>query len=343
VRWFLVAFITLSFALRSISLASDQLSLKPVQSVVIDTKKKFQGTKLGGFSGLTIKGNDFYVISDDRGRFGDPRIYRFALSNKNSKPESVQFQLEPKETIFLFKKSKRLRIYDLEALAPFSGGWLVSSEGDWNSKPRVAPEIMLVQNKTIQQKIQIPDEFLPKFNGKQTAGVYNNKAFEGLYYDEPNQRLFLLSESGLVQRKEGDLVYYLLEYSNKGGNFNYQKQSRLDFTEKLDSTNVYNGASELVKVSDNTFLLLTRSVQVALSLQYSNVVWLIKRRSENDPWEIKDKVVINPENDNENLNQNFEGLSIFEFNGIKYLVMVSDNNFNSFEKTVFSFFELEVK
>lgn len=322
---------------------SSSLSLKPVQSIVIDTKEKFESSKLGGFSGLYIKGNDFYVISDDRGRFGDYRIYKWAFSNTSEKPSAPKFELKLTEKISLFKKTKKMKVFDFEALAPFKDGWLVSSEGDFNSRPKELPEVLFVKDKTAKPILEIPDEFVPKFKGKQTAGTYNNKAFEGLFFDEPSGRLYLASESGLLQKTEGDMVYYLLEYKLNGDQFKFDKKTRFDFNDRLDASNLYNGVSEITLVSENTLLMLTRSVQASFSLQYSNVVWLLKRKTAQDPWEVKDKYVVNPQNDKEDLNQNFEGMVVVESKGVKYLVLVSDDNFNSFEKTVFSFFELEVK
>lgn len=317
------------------------LTLKPVQSIIIDTSKKFQGTKLGGFSGLSLQGQQLYTITDDRGRFGEPRIYRYEISETKSK--NAPFELKLQEKISLLKKTKNLPVYDLEGLAGYDGGWLVSSEGDLNSKPKIAPEILFVKNKSIQQKIELPSEFMPEFEGKQISGLYNNKAFEGLFYDEPNRHLYLLSESGLVQNKDGDQVFYILEFAKTDGKFTFKKKSKLDFSQLIGPNFIYNGASDLVKVTENTFLLLSRSVQAALSLQYTNTVWLIKRKSESDSWEVKGKYTLNPDGENDDLNQNYEGLVVYESNGKKYLIMVSDDNFNKFEKTVFSFFELEVK
>lgn len=319
----------------------DSLNLKLIQSITIDTSKKFQNTKLGGFSGLVIDGNQAFVVTDDRGRFGEPRLYRYHISQNGKKP--APFDLELQEKISLIPKTKKISVYDLEALARFEGGWLVSSEGDLNAKPKLNPEILVLKNKSIQQKIEIPDEFLPKFKGKQVSGVYNNKAFEGMYYDMADKRLYLVSESGLVQHKDGDQVFYILEYVNTNGKFVFKKKSKLDFANLIGPNPIYNGASDFLKISNNTFLLISRSVQTALSLQYLNIVWLVKRKSENDPWEVKGKSVIDPDGDKDELNQNYEGLAIYEANGTKYLVMVSDDNFNKFEKTVFSFFELEVK
>lgn len=319
---------------------SESLKLKYVQSLVVDTNIKFENTKLGGFSGLIVKDSNFFVISDDRGRYGDPRIYRFSFQQTaNSK-----FELMLKEKILIFKKSKKIKVFDFEALAAFGSGWLLSTEGDWNAKPLAPPEVFLVQEGKTKKKVIIPDEFLPKFKGKQTSGLYNNKAFEGIHYDELTGQLYLLSESGLVQKQDGDRTFYLLEYLFIKGNFDLNKTSKLDFSNNIDVGNLYNGATDILKLSDNSFLILTRSVQSALSLQYSNNIWLLNRNSFEDQLRIVNGYAINEKNPaTEELNQNFEGMAILNLNDKKYLVLVSDDNFNSFEKTVFSFFELEVK
>ncbi|MBL7558065.1 MAG: esterase-like activity of phytase family protein [Bdellovibrionaceae bacterium] len=339
----LVAFLTFGLAvpLSIASQALDGLSMKPIQSVVIDTSKKFEGTKLGGFSGLSLQGQNLFVVTDDRGRFGPPRLYRYEIKTKTSKTEP--FELKLAEKISLFKKTKKIPVYDLEGLASIGDSWLLSSEGDLNAKPKINPEVLIIKSQTVQQRIKLPSEFTPKYKGKQTAGLYNNKAFEGVYYDESNRRLYLVSESGLVQNKDGDQVFYILEYKHANGKFEFVKSSKMDFKELLGPNFVYNGISDLVKVADNSFIILSRSVQISLSLQYTNIAWLVKRKSENDSWEVKGKYLLNPDGDKEELNQNYEGLAVFDLAGTKYLIMVSDDNFNSFEKTVFSFFELEVK
>ncbi len=331
----------------------DVLSLNYVQSLVIDTKKKFKGTKVGGLSGLVIDGSSFYTITDDRGRYGEPRIYRFDLLQRPGNSGHPIFETILSEKISLFKRDKKLKVVDFEALAPFKNGWLVSSEGDLNAKPVAPPEVFFIKDKEIKKSVKIPDEFLPKFKGKQVSGLYNNKAFEGMSYDEVTQQLWLLSESGLSQKQDGDSVFYFLEYKLIADDFVLNKTTKFDFTKKLNSSNLYNGASELLRLTENSFLILTRSVEAALSLQYSNIAWLIKRKSPADEWEVKNKFRISGKADENEigkqfpvidvLNQNYEGMAMLVANGKKYLVVVSDDNFNSFEKTVFSFFELEVK
>lgn len=331
------------FSIANAEIEADTVSLKWVQSISIDTSKKIQGTKIGGLSGLVFKDSELFAISDDRGRFGDPRIINFKLTNIQTKTGSTQFEVVPQRAISLFKKKKGMKILDLEALAPYKDGWLISSEGDWNTKPKLDPEILLVEKKEIVQKIQLPNEYFPKFEGKQTAGLYNNKAFEGMFFDSGDQRLYLVSESGLFQDKEGDTVYHILEYTNKNGKFILDKKSKIDFTNLVQGSSLYNGASEFIKIGEGKFLLLNRAVMPALSLQYSNTIWLIKRKTEKDKWEIKGKYELNNGSESEELNQNYEGMTVFDLKGKRYLVLVSDDNFNKFEKTVFSFFELEVK
>ncbi len=333
--------------------AIESFSLKFVQSVVIDTKVKFEKTKLGGFSGLVIKGNDFYVITDDRGRYGEPRIYKFAVTSKSSKDGSTEFSLALKEKILLLKKTKKMKIYDFEAFVPFRDGWIVSTEGDWSSKPKELADVFFILGQNVKQTIPIPEEFKPQFQGKQISGLYNNKAFEGMCIDQATQHLYLLSESGLSQKSDGDSIFYLIDYKIDGEKFSQSKTWRLDFKKHLEVGNLYNGATDLIKLSDDSFLILTRSVQAALSLQYSNLVWLIQRKAGASEWEVKSRFQISGTTDlnaiekglpvTEELNQNYEGMAVWEQGGKKYLVLVSDDNFNSFEKSVFSFFELEVK
>lgn len=345
---YLLFFATIGFNCSSFGKtdSGDAISFKFVQSVVIDTKTKFEKTKLGGFSGLVIKDGHFYVITDDRGRYGEPRIYRFAVEAKFQKNEEPQFVLTLEEKISIFKKNKKMKIFDFEAFAPLGKGWILSTEGDWSSKPKELPDVFFVKENKIKEKLELPVEFKTVFKGKQTSGLYNNKAFEGIFLDSSAGQLFLLSESGLSQNNDGDSIFYLLEYEIQKEKFSYLRTSRMDFNKHLESANLYNGATDLIKVSENSFLVLTRSVQTALTLQYSNALWLVSRKTVESPWEIKSKFQISGDKDAttpDELNQNYEGMAMWEHNGKKYLVLVSDDNFNSFEKTVFSFFEVEIK
>lgn len=349
--------------------SSKKLKLTYHQSIVIDSKPKFQGTTFGGFSGLSIKGNDFYVITDDRGRYGNPRIYKFKLSYSFSENKKINFKLKPVEVINLFKKNKKMGIFDFEALAFLDDGWLVSSEGDWNSRPRVTPSVFWIKNGDIKKRVALPNAFIPKFKGKQSSGLYNNKGFEGIYFDDKTRELYLLSESGLLQKEDGDSIFYLLEYKYDGNKFKLDLESQLSFYKNVGSNYLYNGATDLIKLSENRFLILTRSIQTALTLSYANTVWMVSRKYSGASWEVEDRFQVNGDESgqtaeidaqnsaqkntqtniqinsitSDELNQNYEGMSILDIEGKKYLVMVSDNNFHSYEKTVFSFFELEVK
>lgn len=314
---------------------AEKISFELKQKIILQHKEKFKQTIVGGLSGLFFHQQKIYAVSDDRGRFGPARIYGFQLEkNKN------QFSLKLDELVSLQnpKKVKQNTLLDLEGLVFFDTGWIVSSEGDLNKKPRVRPEVLAFSQQQLQRNyIHLPEEFLPNESGILTQGLKNNMAVEGMTLDKEKNQLVLLSESSLIQDKnsEENVSSYLLIYDLKTKKFLAKKRI---YFETGTQVFLYFGASEITHWKDNKFIILTRGVSFGSDSKFDCSLWLLDLdiASENI---LKPKLVYDFKTDK--LGQNYEGLTFVKEATDEFLVVVSDDNFDRTETTEFLFFKVK--
>jgi hypothetical protein len=78
----------------------------------------------------------------------------------------------------------------------------LSSEGNQEGEPRVAPSIIAYRAGRVVERLTLPDKVRPIISGPATRGARRNEAFEGLALTPDGSRLIAASESALVQ--DGD-------------------------------------------------------------------------------------------------------------------------------------------
>ena len=169
------------------------------------SKQDFQGTKLGGLSGLTYDRqlNQLYAISDDRSNFAPARFYTIQLTVDPAGIEAVK--LKAVTTL----KDKTGNPYPAGSIDPEGivlsprRSLFISSEGDTQTGiPPFIDEFDL-QTGAWQSSLPIPNRYLP--NPDQTRGVRNNQGFESLTLSASSNdarepfRLFAAVESSLQQ------------------------------------------------------------------------------------------------------------------------------------------------
>lgn len=175
-------------------------------------KQEFEGTPVGGLSGLTFdrQTQTFYAISDDRANRAPARFYTLRLDwpDPNAVPEGITI-----EQVTTLKDTTGEPFapgtIDAEAIAISPRKTLfISSEGDINNK--VAPWVKEFNRITGQEvsNVRLPARFLPDTpirNEDPPHGVQNNLALEsltlnwtGLSAEDPF-RLFTAPEAPLVQ------------------------------------------------------------------------------------------------------------------------------------------------
>jgi hypothetical protein len=182
-------------------------------------KLDFQGTRVGGLSGLTYdrQQDQFYAISDDRSNFAPARFYTLKLTldpispSTDPAPESIIRNVEIEQVTILKGENGEpfaANTVDLEgiALSPRQS-LFVSSEGDTNRG--VAPFIDEFDLATgnWRERLPIPNRYLPHSEDGQPSGVQNNQGFESLTLNAGSYgntqlepfRLFAATESALSQ------------------------------------------------------------------------------------------------------------------------------------------------
>lgn len=265
------------------SLKAQALSLEYFGETAIKTGIEFKKTTIGGLSGIVLSGDTLWALSDDRGRFGEPRFYGLDL-----KITSKSVTLTPKSVQFISglpKTGERAAILDPEGLALLpSGELLVSSEGDNNSKPREMPRIFRINPKGAwQADLPVPPKFLPESIGQQKQGVQNNLSFEGLSSLPDGKHLFASVETSLFQdyvagdEEKGDWLR-ILKYEDKSEK-GYQPVA--EYAYRLDplkdghgGKEVFRGASELLAVSDTKLIVMERGVRLLPKKIWANTVTL---------------------------------------------------------------------
>lgn len=178
----------------------------------------FQNTTVGGLSALAYDRSvdQFYALSDDRGRFGPPRFYTMAMVFGLGDDGQPQFKNVSIQSVTSFSDAEGNPYpqgqLDPEGLALSPRNTvLMSSEGDADQGiPPFLGEFDRATGRLVTD-FRIPDRFLPDDVDPPTRGVRNNLSFESLSNVAPGTagqtepfRLFMATESALTQDYEAD-------------------------------------------------------------------------------------------------------------------------------------------
>lgn len=341
--------------------SAQALELKYISHVDIPYKMTFEKTSIGGLSGLYFESSDstVYAVSDDRGGVNEPRFYQFSLSLKNDKllihPRKVTFlkvgDSEFSHSSKKFSPTQFSKVFDMEGIAKLPwGDFLISSEGDLDKKPRVLPQIFSVNGEgVIQKEYEIPDRFMPELQGKQTKGLRNNLAFEGLAGSPDGAHWLAGSESNLMQ-DPSDFVRWI-EYEMIGA-WVVKPVRQFKYPLVRDDSNeiiqFHKGVSEVSYLDPKRVLVLERYVRVGSNgMDFSGKIYITQlddKKDSNEPVLLKKTLVLDMTSLKEKLGSlsNFEGMTLGPTlpNGHKTLILVSDDNFNKDMKTQFVIFEV---
>ncbi|BAY19774.1 hypothetical protein NIES21_56390 [Anabaenopsis circularis NIES-21] len=324
----------------------------------------FQKTEVGGLSGITYdaKNDLYYAISDDRGQKAPARFYTLKinlskglLENGDVMPVGVTMLLNQNGQNFLPTTT------DTEGIALTDKDTVfISSEGDVEKliNPFIQ-EFSLSSGKTITT-LPIPKKFLPDKRGK--IGIRNNLAFESLTITPNNEYLFTANENALIQ--DGSvakpnvgtpcrILQYNLLTQQPEREFLYQTEPvapLLDITGRFTS-----GLPDLLALDNQGHLLsIERSftglgfaiflfqISLADADDIHNISSLLTKSQNIRP--VTKKLLLDLRTLDVALD-NIEGLTLGPWlpNGRRSLILVSDNNFNSLQRTQFLAFQLKIE
>ena len=334
-------------------LAGD-FKLEYIGEEIIPWNKKFEGTIIGGLSGIDYdaKNDKFVVISDDRAQKGKARFYEITFDYDLKSIGNIQF----KKTHFLknaqnevFKKPNLLgrTTVDPESIRLAADGksYFWSSEGD--VRAGLNPEIFQMNLKgDFIANFEIPKHFLVSKDEK--TGIRNNAAFEAMTLNAEGKNLIVMTEGPLFQDGMEATVEHgasvrITRYDIASKKMIAEYRYKIDPVHKktlpIDLFSV-NGAVEILNITGSRYLVMERSFAAGRGLDV--------RLYEIDLKNIKNNLVSVPKKLIANLTDfgimvdNVEGMSFGKnlADGRRSLIFISDNNFRGSQKTQFLLFAI---
>lgn len=177
------------------------LTLDFLGQQIIATGTQFQGTTIGGLSGIDYVQSTgrFAVISDDRSQLSPARFYEFELDLSlggftAATPVGVTTLLRPDGTAY-----PALQI-DPEAIRRTAAGtYVYTSEGDANPARLQTPFVreMATDGSYLRDFAVDAARYAPTLDA--SAGIRNNLAFESLTFAPGGEILFTATENALIQ------------------------------------------------------------------------------------------------------------------------------------------------
>lgn len=325
----------------------------------------FKKTEFGGLSGITYnaKNNLYYAISDDRGQKAAARFYTLKIDlSKGSLQKGGVIPVSV--TTLLNENGQTLRPgeSDTEGIALTNKATvLISSEGD--AERLINPfikEFLLSSGKEITT-LPIPNKFLPEKSSQQ--GIRNNLAFESLTITPNEKHLFTATENALIQDGVAAkpnigspcrILQYNLLTNQPEKEFLYQTEPVTPF---LNLTGKFaSGLPDLLALDNQGhFLSLERSFTglgfaiflFQVSLEGADNIYNIDSLLAVDSRNIKPiqkKLLLDLRNLDVQLD-NIEGLTLGPklSDGQQSLILVSDNNFNSLQRTQILAFKIKIE
>jgi hypothetical protein len=324
----------------------------------------FQKTEVGGLSGITYdaKNDLYYAISDDRGQKAPSRFYtlKIDLSQGSLKSSGV---IPVGVTMLLNNNGQNFPAgeTDTEGIALTNKDTVfISSEG--NADKLINPfiqEFSLSSGRTIAT-LAIPNKFLPDKDNQ--LGIRENLAFESLTITPNHKYLFTATENALIQDGPDAkanvgtpcrILQYNLLTQQPEKEYLYQTEpvaSLFNITGKFAS-----GLPDLLALDNQgNFLSVERSFT---GLGFAVFLFQTSLAEADDIQNINSLLAVSTQSikpvakklllDLRNLDvalDNIEGLTLGPWlpNGQRALIMVSDNNFNSIQRTQFLAFQLKI-
>ena len=340
------------------SLTSGELGF--IGSQEVPTGTMFGGTEIGGLSGIDYnpETGTYVAISDDRGAAPPeltlPRFYTLSLDFDADSFDGVSFVggTNILDDGALFTPGG----VDPEAIRinPETGTLFWTSEGDANNLIDPFVREMTVTGQFIRE-FDLPDAFVPTDDG--SSGIRNNQAFESLTLTPDGGTAFAATENALFQdgprssleeSSPSRVVRYDVATGAVTGQFVYEVDPIPQAPIPPDSF-ADNGLVELLAIDDSTFIAVERSFAVGAGNTIKLFLTTIDGATDVDgEAAIGDGVVPMTKVLLADLGalgvplDNIEGITFGpEVDGKQTLVLVSDNNFNDAQTTLFLAFTIE--
>lgn len=337
---------------------NENIQLKFLDEYVLDADTQLENTIVGGLSGIDFKNGKYYLVSDQA---SDPRIYIADISVENDKIKNISM-----EQLIRIKKTDQFskEVFDLEAIRfdELRNEFIITSEGiiDDEKDPGV---YRISEIGEVKEAFKIPDHF--KANDEQKPR--NNGVFEGLTESFDQQGYWVATESPLEKDSSKPKIFpskshiRVTRYDKNTGEATREFVYKLDGIAKLPINYfAVNGVTEILSYADDKFLILERSYSAGYG-SHGNTVKIFEvdasmatntlkmNRLKGEKYKTAEKkLLFNFDTVEDNLTQeiidNIEAMCFGPElkNGKRSLMLVSDNNFNSFADQINQFILMEI-
>lgn len=326
---------------------------------IIPANFKFQNEIYGGVSGVDYTKGELLMVNDSP---SNPLIFRARLKLKGFQVDTITFKSVTRLQNNTFFEKNAL---DMESIRYDGDGYLISTEGSINFG--LSPRIFKV-SKTAEfiESYSLPDYFLVKGNNQPR----HNGVFEGLSNGINSSGFWFANELPLEKDGKTPKLYNtnspirLSFFDHKAKKVTRQYAMDLDRITKIPLLPFsINGLTEILQISQNTFLVLERSYSAGHKSQGNKVkLYLVDVSKATDIHDIVELEaatgdIIYAEKSlvfdfksikrklTEGIVDNLEGLCFGPIlsNGNPSLIVVSDNNFNKFGTQLNQIILLELK
>lgn len=339
---------------------NNTVQLNFLDEYIIPAKQTVDNTKIGGLSGIDYKGGNYYFIVDVPSK---ARFYKSQITIENNKIDTVLFD----KTIFINKKASFFsqHVLDPESIRATQNeeNFIISSEGSISNNSD--PSVFIVDSEgNFKSSYQIPDYF--NASGKQKPR--HNGVFEGVTHSFSKKGIWVATELPLVKDGPKPKLFPTKSYSRITYFDNKTQKATRQFAYKLDGISkipwlyfAINGITEIVEYKKNRFLVLERAYSAGHG-SHSNTVKIFEVNAENATNTLafenlrkqkiipaEKKLIFDFKSVEDQLTDgivdNIEGMCFGPklANGNQSLLLISDNNFNSFAKQLTQVILLELK
>ncbi|MEE2772086.1 MAG: esterase-like activity of phytase family protein [Bacteroidota bacterium] len=327
---------------------TEDVSLHFQDEYIIPPDLDFKGTRVGGLSGIDYADGEFYFVCDQS---SNPRIYSGHISIENQQIDSVYFD----DLIQLQKEPFPNTVFDLESVRKLTepDAFLVTSEGYIENGSD--PGIYKVNTEgKITTEFKIPNYF----TASGTQKPRNNGVFEGVCKSYDGKAYWVAMELPLEKDGAKPKIYpthshvRFTKYDAVTGLPVRQFVYKLDGIAKLPiNFFAVNGVTELLEYAPNRFLVLERAYSAGYGSNGNTVkIFEVDATEATNTLEFQNLKKASYQKAHKSLIFNFkhikdqmksgiidniEGMCFGpEMNGKPSLLLVSDNNFNSFAEQV---------
>jgi len=328
------------------SASAAEFSLQLLAKTSLPGDLEVDGILVGGLSGLTYDpGCDlFYVVSDDRGRYGPARFFTLTVSRAGNEATIEVLEATTLRNLdggFLARGE-----VDPEALVLGPDGTLlISSEGAPHRGVQPLIGRFSLDGRMLGA-IPLPERYLASADG--ARGVRDNLAFEGLALTPAGDRLFAVVENALLQDGpaadlgQGSPARILVIDVATGKTVAEYLYEVGPVPDEPRPTSAFrtNGVSEILAIDDHRLLVIERSFSAGVGNRVR--LYLVKLDGATDIQAIESlarneehvprpaaKILIADLGDLGIAPDNIEGMALGPAldDGGRLLVMVADNNF----------------